>query len=334
MPSDPTPQFTLADAVRIAREVFGLAVTAAVLPSERDQNFLLAVPCGDRHVLKIAKADEERSVLEFQNAALAHVARRAPGLALPRLQRTRGGAHMERIRDGRGRWHFIRLIGWLEGRVYAEALPHGAALLASLGSVIGELDRALQDFSHAAMHRQLGWDLKCADLALEHLALLTPEQQQVVRQLAPAWQAIDWNGLRRGVIHGDANDHNVLVRDGSVVGIIDFGDIVHSAVACDPAIAVAYAMLDQARPLDAAAAIMRAYHARFPLRTAEIDAIYPLVTARLCMSLCYAAYNARAKSGDVYQQVTAGPAWILLQRLAQVPPASARSMLRDACREH
>jgi Ser/Thr protein kinase RdoA (MazF antagonist) len=331
MAQDPTPRLSTAEAVRIARESFGLTALATVLPSERDQNFLLQAAAGERYVLKIAKADEPRAVLEFQNALLRHVAGRAPGLAVPRVHPTRAGAELEQVQAGDGRAHFVRLIGWLEGQMYAAALPHQAGLLASLGVMLGELDRALEDFSHPAMRRVLEWDLKCADLALAHAPLLAGAQQQCVRQLMAPWHGIDWGSLRHGVIHGDANDHNVLVRDGAVAGVIDFGDSLHSAVVGDVAIAIAYAMLDQPQPLEAAAIILRAYHARFPLQRAEIDAVYALVCARLCMSVCIAAYNAQAKSGDAYQQVTAGPAWELLQRLAAVAPAAAAATLRSAC---
>jgi Ser/Thr protein kinase RdoA (MazF antagonist) len=145
------------------------------------------------------------------------------------------------------------------------------------------------------------------------------------------WTAIDWTKLRHGVIHGDANDHNVLVRQGRVAGLIDFGDLVYSAIVCDLAIALAYAMLAKAQPVEVAVTVVRAYHDRFPLITFELDALYSLICARLSMSLCYAAYNARVKSADAYQQVTAGPAWGLLQQLAEVSQADARAAWRHAC---
>ena len=326
-----TPHFTVAEAVHIGKAVFGLTATAVALPSERDQNFLLTGAAGERHVLKIAKSDDDRAVLDFQNAALEYVAGRAPALAVPRLHPTSSGEPMSQARDRGGRGHFVRLIGWLEGAMYAAAAPHDAALLASLGTTVGELDRALQGFAHPAMHRELRWDLRHADQALAHLSLLPPEQQAVVGQFMQAWRNIDWSALRHGVIHGDANDYNVLVRGGLVVGLIDFGDLVHSAIACDLAIALAYAMLVQPQPLNAAASVTRAYHARFPLTGAEVAALYPLATARLCMSLCYAAYNARAKSDDAYQQVTAAPAWNLLRQLADAPPARALGAFRNVC---
>jgi len=325
-----TPKFAIADAVRFARDIYGLGVAASMLPSERDQNFALETAAGEKYVLKIANADEDRSVLGLQNAALAHVARRAPGLALARLIPTFSGEELATIRSAQGKPYFMRLLTWVEGEVFVRALPHGPALLASLGAVLAELDEALQEFSHPAMHRELYCDVKRADLALTHLSLLTSEQQPIVRQIMHSWVGVEWKALRHSLIHGDANDYNVLVRAGRAVGLLDFGDMVYSAVVCDLAIALAYALLDQPDPLSAAVPIIRAYHARFTLTECEIAALYPLMTARLCMSLCYAAYNAQVKRGDAYQLVTAGPAWMLLQHLVAIPEATVHNLFHRA----
>jgi Ser/Thr protein kinase RdoA (MazF antagonist) len=333
MTFDTTPKFALADAVYVAREIYGLGVVASTLPSERDQNFALESAAGEKYVLKIAKVDEDPSVLELQNAALLYAARRAPGLALSRLIPASSGADMVTIRNADGVSYFMRLFTWLDGEIFVRALPHDAELLASLGAVLAEVDWALQGFSHPAMYRELYWDVRRADLALAHLSLLTQEQQPVVQQFMRAWEGIEWKFLRRGLIHGDANDYNVLVRNGRVAGLLDFGDMVYSAVVCDLAIALAYALLDQADPLAACVPMIRAYHTRFAMTEHEIAALYPLMTARLCMSLCYAAYNAAVKRGDSYQLVTAGPAWALLQHLAAIPEATAHALLHRATEE-
>jgi Ser/Thr protein kinase RdoA (MazF antagonist) len=326
-----TPRFDERAAVRIALETYGLNAKSAPLPSERDQNFLLETPAKERFVLKIAKSDEDLAVLDLQNAALRQVATRAPALAVPRVRPSVRGEDIVQLQSETGQAHYVRLIGWLEGQMLADALPHDMTLLSSLGSTMAELDEAISGLTHPAMHRTLHWDLKHADLALEHLSLLSPQQQHLVHGMMQRWSGIDWRRLRFGVIHGDANDHNVLVRDRRVVGLIDFGDLVHSAVVCDLAIAMAYAMLDKPEPVAVGGAIARSYHARLPLQEAEIDVLYALVGARMSMSMCYAAYNARAKSGDAYQQVTAAPAWQLLQKLAELPPERVCAAWRQAC---
>ena len=58
------PRFDLAGAARLAQELYGLDAAASTLPSERDQNFLLTTAAGDRYVLKIANAAENRAMLE------------------------------------------------------------------------------------------------------------------------------------------------------------------------------------------------------------------------------------------------------------------------------
>jgi Ser/Thr protein kinase RdoA (MazF antagonist) len=92
-----------------------------------------------------------------------------------------------------------------------------------------------------------------------------------------------------------------------------------------------YALLDKPNPAEVGSIIARAYHASFPLELAEVDALYALICARLCMSICYAAYNARIKSGDAYQQVTAAPAWRLLQDLTGLSAPAAGAAWRRAC---
>ncbi|HEX7501571.1 MAG TPA: hypothetical protein VF524_14915, partial [Polyangia bacterium] len=71
-----SPRFDLDTAERVARERFGVDGRATELTSERDQNFRIESASGERIVLKIANATEERALLEAQQAALIHVAAR------------------------------------------------------------------------------------------------------------------------------------------------------------------------------------------------------------------------------------------------------------------
>ena len=64
------PRFTIADAIDIASRVFGVTGSGSALPSERDQNVRVETSAGDRFVLKIANAADDRRLLEAQNAAL------------------------------------------------------------------------------------------------------------------------------------------------------------------------------------------------------------------------------------------------------------------------
>jgi hypothetical protein len=82
------PRFDATAAARIARQLYGIDAVALPLPSERDQNFLLTDPAGERRILKIANAGEHREILEAQQAAMAHVAPRLASCPRPFPVRT------------------------------------------------------------------------------------------------------------------------------------------------------------------------------------------------------------------------------------------------------
>ena len=145
--------------------------------------------------------------------------------------------------------------------------------------------------------------------------------------------------LRQGVIHGDANDYNVLAggngdlltHNQRVVGLVDFGDMVYSCLVCDPAIAAAYALLDKPDPLAAAAQVVGGYHSALPLAEAEISAIWDLICMRLCMSVCHAAHQRRLAPENEYLSISEQSAWQALAKLARIHPRLAHYTLRDAC---
>src|SRR5260221_10589686 len=92
--------------------------------------------------------------------------------------------------------------------------------------------------------------------------------------------------LRRSVIYGDANDHNVLVgapwpQPRKVAGVIDFGDMHYGLTVSELAIASAYGILGKKDPLQAASAVATGYHKAFPLEEAELAVLFPLIAMRL-----------------------------------------------------
>ena len=116
-----------------------------------------------------------------------------------------------------------------------------------------------------------------------------------------------------------------------MVGIIDFGDMVFSWTVADPAVAIAYGVLDAENPLAAAAAIVRGYHAEHPLRDDELAAVFPLACLRLCMSACIAARQQQQRPDDEYLAVSQEPIRRTLPALAAIPLHVAERTLRAAC---
>jgi len=295
------PAFTAPEAEAIARRRFGMSGTARPLPSERDQNFLVRLADGRRVVLKIAHVGEDRAVLELQNLALRRLAESAPEVALPRVLPTVDGAEIADIPSAEGDLHYTRLLSWVPGTVLADVHPHTPELLESLGRVIGQVGVGLDGLDHPAARRELKWDLARAGWIREHLDTVSDARRRALVErilehfdsdITPVFKS-----LHAGLVYNDANDHNVLVRGDDpwarrVVGVIDFGDLVHGPVVCDVAIAAAYALLGKPDPLAAAARVTAGYHAVRPLEAAGIDLLDGLIATRLAVTVVNAAREA------------------------------------------
>jgi Ser/Thr protein kinase RdoA (MazF antagonist) len=327
IPLESIPSFTQAEALALAKREFGIAGAVSALPSERDQNFLIAGESGEKFVLKIANSHDTPQLLDFQNRAMRRVEESTPGCRVQRVVSSLRGGDVVGVRQsGTGRGHRVRLLTWIDGEVLARCASRGPALFESIGAALGKIDAALCSFTHPAMHRVLQWDLRQAGIAREHARLLPTPKRAHVERLFAQWEGIDWSTLRHSVIHGDANDYNVIVGAGSMVGLLDFGDIVYSATVCELAIALAYIMLGEPEPLNVAAQVTRAYQRHYPLNKSERAALYPLMLSRLAISVCYSAHNRARNPTDPYQVVSEAAAWDLLEKLDAGPRRDANGI--------
>lgn len=254
------------------------------LPSERDQNFLVTDDSGQQFVLKIANPSESRAFLEAQNAVMDYLSERVPF-----CQRVIG-----EITEVEGR--LARLVTYLPGVPLAEIKPHTPGLLHDLGQKLGQLSRALADFDCPAVHRDFQWDLANGNRIINQYASLIEDAD--LRTLVLKCRYEPETELRRSVIHGDANDYNVLVDPESmtVSGLIDFGDMVYSYTVGDLAIALAYVVLGEGEPRD----VIVGYTNEFGLLEEEREALWPLVRLRLAMSVCLAAHQRRLHPENEY----------------------------------
>ena len=339
------PRFTCAEAQAIAAQHYGLVATVTALNSERDQNFLLTVANGDRYVLKIANAQEERAILELQHAALAHVGHHS-ALPVAQLCRTTDGQDLLVITGQNGSQHFVRLLTYLPGRPLGTVKPQSPQLLTKLGTYLGRLDGALATFDHPAAQRSIQWDLRWAGEVINRHKdeIADPVRRQLVESFLAHFTSqvqAQLPHLRTSVIHNDGNDYNVLVGDApdgglagvnqQLTGVIDFGDMVHTYTVAEPAIAAAYVMLGKADPLAAAAQLVAGYHSTYPLQETELAVLYGLICMRLCMSVCLSAHQQALQPENDYLSISEAPAWALLAKLATIEPNLAHYRLRGAC---
>jgi 4-aminobutyrate aminotransferase-like enzyme/Ser/Thr protein kinase RdoA (MazF antagonist) len=328
------------EAARLARDLYGLDVTAKSLPGEYDDNFHLTAADGAQYVLKVMHPARERSFIDLQCQALQHLAQHAEAIVLPRVFPTQRGELQKEIKAADGTNRLVWLLTFIPGTVLAKVRPHSEELLKSLGCLLGTIDSGLQTFSHPAAQRELKWDVSAAGWIKGHVKEIVDSSRRLLvekfltlygSEIVPAL-----GGFRRSVIYGDANDYNVLVSDSwplprKAVSVIDFGDIHYGITASEVAIAAAYAMLGKKDVLRAAASVIAGYHEVFPLQEVEIAALYDLIGMRLAVSVTNSAHRKTIKADDAYVTVSEAPAWEALERLAKINGRFAHYTFRHAC---
>lgn len=275
-------------------DLYGSQAQAQEIASELDAIFRMTDAEDGRDYL-FRVADNSEGIMDLQAAALTHIAKAAPALPIPHVRNMLSGEVCASVPGGDNNLAAFA-TSFVNGIPLAKAIS-----LPSAGHQIFEqlalLDQALSSFSHPRAKRTLLWDVSNADQA-KQLTDFIPDAD--VRALVE--QALDdWSSgaapvlprLRRQVIHNDFNPSNIFVEadDGTIAGIIDFGDIMEAPLVCDLATAIAYqepvpgfeAMLDGA---------VTAYDRHFPLTNDEILILPILVRARAAMVVAITHWRA------------------------------------------
>ncbi len=332
------PDLSPAEVAEIAARLWGLEGVASSLASERDQNFL--IDAGDRRaVLKIANAAEDEAVIEMEIGAALHAKRVDPGLpiALPRpltdgdlSGRAGPRSYHGAVRGSSGATHRARLYDFMPGEASADptTLDHDA--LREFGRITARLGRALRAFFHPAAGRILLWDVQHA-LRLRPLAarISDPGRRALVGRVLDHFEKRVEPRLpllRSQVIHGDLSLDNTTLDSGRrVTGILDFGDMSHTALACD--ISSAWASLVWGRRGEelyrAAAALLDGYRAVTPLEPDELAVLADLFAARAAAAASISAVRVARHPDNAYIAGFDAEAWPLLELYDEIGPEEA-----------
>ena len=330
-------QVSTVTAQRAAAEVWGLQVDAEPLPGEFDANFRLDLPDGSHFILKFHHPDWRDADLDLQNRALERSGSRLGGGGVPRIVPTRDGEEVPVWTEEVDAPVRLRLLTWLEGIFLAEVRPLERELLEDVGRFLGRLDGALAGLEHPAMERPLLWDMARAPVILRrHLPAVAPgDRRSRLERILEGFEDLTrprLEGLPRSLIHNDANDYNVLIGpDRRCSGLIDFGDMLHTWTICEPAIAAAYAMLDESDLVAVAAAVVGGYHATRPLQEGERRVFFDLVRMRLAVSVAVSARRRQEEPDDPYLTISEAPAWRTLERLDGLDPDAFTGRIHAAC---
>ncbi|MCC6717684.1 MAG: phosphotransferase [Acetobacteraceae bacterium] len=332
----PADDVSAEEAAAVALGHWGIAATAKLLTGERDRNFHLTAADGREYVLKFANPAEPVEVTDLQVKALQHVARTDPQFNIPRMIPLPDG-RIEATVPRAPRPARVRLLSWVHGTPLRHA-PRSAAQREACGRALARLGLALQGFSHPHARYELIWDLTHALRLREILANLedAPAEAAIgallddfAREAAPVLP-----GLRQQVLYNDMNHGNTLVdpaRPDEVAGIIDFGDIVHTAVAIDVAVGAITAVGPDMAIADALARFVGGFHAVRPLLAEEVALLPLLVAVRAAIGTVLQAWHRQVHADNPhYAPMTAEELQRRLDRIAALRAPAVGAALRGA----
>ena len=288
----------------LMEDVWGLRVdTVRQLSSERDANILL----DGRYVLKVSNPAEDPAVVDMENAAMSHAARAAAGLPVPTVIPAASGASVAAVFDDAGAACLARLLTVVPGAP-AEGRPVTTELAGQVGALAARTSLALQGLFHRAGGRVLDWDVRrahhvlCERGALDSLGALGPRVAGLLPRLADAAGAT--TALPAGLNHADVTLTNILTAtapgESRITGLIDFGDMHHTAHICDLAVTLTSVVRNTAgqQPAgtwDLAGAVLAGYQRHRPLTPQEVDVLGALIIGRLALTL---AISQRRSASD------------------------------------
>ena len=292
---------------QLTAELFGVRGEVTPLPGEIDANRKVVGTDGRSYLLRITPADQDSAMLSFRQSVIG--AMEDETIETPRVVPALDGSPWARLEDGR----FVHLYTWVDGVPYSE-VGRPSGLADQIGVVAGTVVNALTGLEPGPRPERFLWDLSDAVRIVGERAsrVVDPLRRRLIDDVLRRIARINYSVLPRQVLHNDLNDEHLMVRDGVITGVIDFGDAIFTVRVADLVIACTYAMLDQDDPVTVAAEVIAGYRTVAPLEDVEAAVILDFILARLATSVTVSAARGGA---NPHHMLTEAMAWDLLERL-------------------
>jgi 4-aminobutyrate aminotransferase-like enzyme/Ser/Thr protein kinase RdoA (MazF antagonist) len=301
------PDFDAEGVLEIARQTFGVgAAGARDLGSERDQTFLLLGE-GDARIaiMKVSNAAEDPATLDMEALGVLHAARVDPSLplaipwAVPGARSDSPDPTDRRVAFGSpDGTHHVRMYDVLPGQRRVDARELSDRALGDWGEMAARVGRALRGFFHPAAHRTMLWDIQHAARTRELLdTIRVRPHRELVERALDRFEAVVtpiWPSLRAQVVHGDLTTDNALVDDtGRITGIVDFGDMSHTALVTDIASLLDSVLIGRHDDelFRAGRLVLDGYQRISPLEPVELGLTGELLAARGAVTIAISSFR-------------------------------------------
>ncbi|CAG0889225.1 unnamed protein product [Darwinula stevensoni] len=249
-----------------------------------------------------------------------------------------------------GKQYMVRLFTYVPGTIFYD-VPSTPALFHEIGEFLADLQIAMEDYDDPVFRiRRNIWSLEYLDVIERYVFVLKEDWQvETVRDVLDAFERSkpEMMQLEQGMMHGDVNDQNILLRKGEdgeyhVDAVLDLGDTQHSVYLLDLAVAITHLMIECKcmDPLETGGHVLAGYARKkkmFPeeqwglirLGIAELFSlkVRALIAGRLSQVLVIGAYTHHLHPSNTYVLTWAARGWELLRRFWHECPVERLAQL-------
>jgi 4-aminobutyrate aminotransferase-like enzyme/Ser/Thr protein kinase RdoA (MazF antagonist) len=329
-------KISIKEILKILELNFDVKGSIKELVGEVDYNFKVESKCGKNYLLKISGPNFESDYIDFQINLLEYLNKNYE------IEITKSELTIERsrsciVKDGLGRDRCVRLLSWVEGRLWSSVNPINKSLRKELGYKAAILSNSLINFKHSFSKREIEWDISNSLWVEDHLDKFDTDQKKILKTFIIDFKKNLplYNDLTKSIIHNDINDNNIIVSNDllnpSVKSIIDFGDSVYTQTINDLAVTCSYGIMNVNDPLAACCEIISGYNNISSITDNELKLLYNLIAMRLVISVTKSLINRFKEPDNKYLLISEKPAWELLKKWVEVDSEFAYYSYRKAC---
>lgn len=314
------PDVSKDEAGRLLERLYGMsAINVEELSSYDDKNFHIYVDTStdvnlseNGYVLKILNSLDSKfpEAIDAQNRLILHVAERdiCTSRPLPNLRNELWSLEtLEKSGDAKS---IVRLFTYVPGKVFL-GVRYSPSLVYNVGKLAGKLNAACSDFFDPAFsnYKRI-WSLTEVPKLTKFVDCLkdVKKEQAVLRVVREFDEYVvsNYSNLKKGVIHGDLSDNNILIKassslpgDYEVVGFLDFGDATTAYYVFEIAILICYVLINAGAdddPIELAGHALAGYLSEFQLAVTDLSVLRICIAGRLVQSLVLGAYTASVET--------------------------------------
>ena len=302
-----------------------------LLNSERDSNFIINIGSKKKYILKISNSLESKDLLYLQDYILSELAKRKN---INKFVPKKIHSSIKVYRDLINRKCYVRILKYIDGSMYA-TVKSNSLLEKSLGSLLGNLSKELQNLLKPSAFREFEWDPSKINWILKEIKTFKLKKKQIILKNIKEHNFFvinNLNKLRYSLTHGDANNYNLVVKKNRVVGLLDYGDMIYAPTINDLAITLSYALMNKDDIYNTLKNIITSYHKAFNITFDEIFSLMSLVKARLTITVVMSERQRKKFPNNKYLSISEKDAWDLLYKLDYINSYLFIFLIRDFCK--